>query len=125
MLKKTLFLVGTLLALIGGAYVLAPEFLLAHTGEFILDMNADIDVRATYGGIQLALGVLLVVYALRGQHVVFLMQLVAWTLFVVGGVRCFAYLWFSPSIPLHLWIGSAEVVVAIVLFALTHNAPED
>ncbi len=80
-------LVATMLVLIGLAYLLIPIDVLSLTGNFTLDGDALIDVRATYGGFQLGLGLFLLVQILRRENIIFSLHLMAVIFISVGGVR--------------------------------------
>jgi hypothetical protein len=75
------------LMLIGLAYLCFPAEILSLTGQFALDSNALVDVRATYGGIQLGLGVFLGVQAIKRENILFSLRLLAMVFAAVGGVR--------------------------------------
>lgn len=79
--------VAAMLMLIGLAYLLFPMEILSLTGKFTLDDDALIDTRATYGGIQLGLGLFLGVQIFRRENIVFSLQLLAIVFISVGGVR--------------------------------------
>ena len=68
-------LVATMLMLIGLAYLLIPIDVLSLAGQFTLDGDALIDVRATYGGFQVGLGLFLFVQIFRRENIVFSLQL--------------------------------------------------
>lgn len=79
--------VAAILVLIGLVYLLFPMEVLSLTGQFTLDGDALIDVRATYGGIQLGLGLFLGVQVFRRENILFSLQLLAVIFISVGGVR--------------------------------------
>lgn len=80
-------LVATMLMLIGLAYLLIPIDVLSLAGQFTLDGDALIDVRATYGGFQVGLGLFLFVQIFRRENIVFSLQLLTVIFISVGGVR--------------------------------------
>lgn len=117
-------IIGVSLSLIGVAYIVDPVALLAVTGGFSLDNSALTDARATYGGIQLGLGLYLLLewrsgLALRGPLILL------WFTFVsVGGTRLCGYLLYGNVSAVHLVAGIGELAMATILVFLLRRLPD-
>tara|TARA_R110001592_G_scaffold225055_6_gene480802 strand:+ start:8136 stop:8522 length:387 start_codon:yes stop_codon:yes gene_type:complete len=105
-------IVAAMLVLVGLAYLLFPVEVLSLTGQFTLDGDALLDVRATYGGFQLGLGLFLLVQILRRENIVFSLHLLAVIFLSVGGVRLVGSIFAVEMSYLHLGAALAEVASA-------------
>lgn len=104
--------VAVMLILIGLAYLLFPVEVLSLTGQFTIDSNALIDVRATYGGIQLGLGLFLVFQLVKRENIIFSLSLLAVIFTSVGGIRFVGALVETDVSYLHLLAALAEIASA-------------
>jgi len=105
-------IVAAMLVLVGLAYLLFPVEVLSLTGQFTVDGDALLDVRATYGGFQLGLGLFLLVQILRRENIVFPLHLVAVIFLSVGGVRLVGSIFAVEMSYLHLGAALAEIASA-------------
>ncbi|TJY58402.1 DUF4345 domain-containing protein [Sinimarinibacterium sp. CAU 1509] len=80
-------IIGGLLAAAGVLYCLLPVRLFALGGEVLSVPSAVTDVRATYGGIQIALGILVLSYARSSQGLKPARALLVLVLGSVGSLR--------------------------------------
>ena len=117
-----LLLMSLVLVLAGGAYIVLPDTMLAFTGRFQLDAAATVDARATYGGLQVALGLYLYIEQRRIASRSSLLRLLAIVLGGVGVVR----LGFAASaglapvqLPLHLAAAGVELLAAFISLRLS------
>lgn len=104
--------VAVMLILIGLAYLLFPMEVLSLTGQFTIDSDALIDVRATYGGIQLGLGLFLGFQLVKRENIIFLLSLLAVIFTSVGGVRFVGALVETDVSYLHMLAALAEIASA-------------
>ncbi|WP_339677017.1 DUF4345 family protein [uncultured Zhongshania sp.] len=112
-------LVATMLMLIGLAYLLVPVEVLSITGQFNLDGDALIDVRATYGGFQVGLGLFLFVQIFRRENIAFSLLLLAIIFISVGSVRFVtSFVEVHVSYP-HLIAGGVEIASAAACLFLS------
>ncbi|WP_295877870.1 DUF4345 family protein [uncultured Zhongshania sp.] len=112
-------LVATMLMLIGLAYLLVPVEVLSLTGQFNLDGDALIDVRATYGGFQVGLGLFLFVQIFRRENIAFSLLLLAIIFISVGSVRFVtSFVEVHVSYP-HLIAGGVEIASAAACLFLS------
>jgi hypothetical protein len=112
-------LVATMLMLIGLAYLLIPIDVLSLTGQFNLDGDALIDVRATYGGFQVGLGLFLFVQIFRRENIAFSLLLLAIIFISVGSVRFVtSFVEVHVSYP-HLIAGGLEIASAAACLFLS------
>ncbi len=117
------FLVGVFgfsLLLIGLVYIVQPLLALRFTGDFQLDSSALTDVRATYGGIQLGLGLYLLLVLRAGVSLENEMLLLCLAFAAVGATRLVGYLVGDEVASLHLYAAIAELIFACVA-AVIHN----
>ncbi|WP_414729992.1 DUF4345 family protein [Zhongshania aliphaticivorans] len=105
-------IVAAMLVLVGLAYLLFPVEVLSLTGQFTVDGDALLDVRATYGGFQLGLGLFLLVQILRRENIVFSLHLLAVIFLSVGGVRLVGSIFAVEMSYLHLGAALAEIASA-------------
>ena len=117
-------LVGGLLILVGIAYLAQPEAILALTGSFQLDSNALTDSRATYGGIQLGLGMYLLLLLRRNDGIASALLLLGVALTTVGASRIAGYLIDGDVSITHLVVGLQEMGTAAFAIALMRRLPE-
>ena len=85
--RAALTVIGFSLVGLGLAYLIVPGMMLSLTGEFQLNSQALLDVRATYGGIQLGLGAFLLTEVVRGGSLESSLRMVVWAFTCVGGIR--------------------------------------
>lgn len=103
---------GALLVLIGAAYILQLNNILAIGGVFHLDASAQTDARATYGGIQVGLGIYLLLVLRRDADPYERLLLLSVSLAVVGATRLFGYWYDSPTSGLHFLLALGELTIA-------------
>ncbi|HJR19208.1 MAG TPA: DUF4345 family protein [Actinomycetota bacterium] len=82
-----LFVVGIVFLVFGAIYLFAPEVLTDPTGFGNLKPEVFTDVRATYGGLQLAIGLFCLWSGMRSQHHRAALTLVVMTFGAVAGSR--------------------------------------
>ncbi|MEX1665295.1 DUF4345 family protein [Zhongshania arctica] len=104
--------VAAMLILIGLAYLLFPMEILSLTGQFTIDGDALIDVRATYGGIQLGLGLFLGIQLIKRENIIFSLFLLAVIFTSVGGIRLVSALVEEDLSYLHMLAALAEIASA-------------
>jgi len=117
-------LVGGSFILFGIAYLAQPEAVLALTGSFQLDSNALTDSRATYGGIQLGLGMYLLLLLRRNDGIASALLLLGVALTTVGASRIAGYLIDGDVSIMHLVVGLQEMGIAAFAIALMRRLPE-
>lgn len=117
-LRSVIWVFGITLVLIGCAYLVVPEFMLGLTGSFVLDAPAQVDVIATYGGVQLGMGLYILYEVHGGESVPALRRLLVFAFAVVGGVRFAAALISFGEAYIHLAVGLGELVLAWVISRL-------
>ncbi len=105
------------LTVIGMGYIVAPEFALGLTGQFQLDADARVDVQATYGGIQIGLGVALLILV-RVQQLRAATIVLCSALGSVGIVRLAAALLSSGAGSMQQAAGVMEILLAGLLVFL-------
>lgn len=126
MLRQRFFIsiIAVSLLAIGAAYLFSPELLLAYTGGFSLDDHALIDVRATYGGIQLAIGAFLLIESRNATSLPYCLKLLAWSFASVGFIRVCTDLTSDLTPNLHFYVGVSEIVLAVISYTELHNSTD-
>ncbi|MAY36663.1 MAG: hypothetical protein CMN84_11245 [Spongiibacteraceae bacterium] len=110
--RAALTVIGFSLVGLGLAYLIVPGMMLSLTGEFQLNSQALLDVRATYGGIQLGLGAFLLTEVVRGGSLESSLRMVVWAFTCVGGIRLGMDLSNGEGLSLHFWVGLGELLLA-------------
>jgi hypothetical protein len=119
--RNVLFALGLGLVAIGIAYIFFPLQILSFTGGYHLDSSALTDLKATYGGLQIGLGIY-VLFALRQGEYSACLRLI-WMIFAaVGSLRLISYLMYNDVILVHLLAGIAELGCSGLLLLLSKKA---
>lgn len=114
---------GVSLMLIGVAYILQPVAVLGLTGGFQLDSSALTDARATYGGIQLGLGLYLLLALRNSEALRGLLLMLCAAFAAVGVTRLFGYFYDAPVSDLHFLAAVSELAFAALAAGLRHRLP--
>ena len=123
--RTYLRLLGAMTLFFGLVYLLAPERLTGPTGFGPLGPSATTDVRATYGGLQIGLGLFLLWAAAREARVRSALVLQAIVIAAVAASRALG-LWLDGEAT-GVLVGALafEILLTVATVALLRRLPQD
>lgn len=119
--KVILWFVAVSLVMIGTSYITFPIEVLGLTGGFDLDASARVDVMATYGGVQVGLGVFLAFELAQKRDFSPLLRLLAIVFFAIGSIRLGASLIVADASTTHLFAAIGELSFAVLFIWLARK----
>ena len=122
--RTYLRVLGAMTLFFGLVYLLAPRSMTDSTGFGPLGPSATTDVRATYGGLQIGLGLFLLWAAAREARVHLALVLQALTLGAVASSRALGILLDGEATRVLVGALSFEVLFTIVTVALLRRLPK-
>lgn len=110
---------SALFIVMGLAYAAAPAQMFSLTGNAVLDVSSTIDVLATYGGVQMAIGLYALTEWRKSGDAPASLRLFGHVLLMVGLLRGIGGLWHGDSIDLIYFLPAvSEVIGALVAYKL-------